>query len=82
MSAQQSEGLYQPVSQDDDESIRSNIDLDADAMVAEPPTDLPPFLVDSRVRWIHFVLGCSVLLPWNGACLLAPVPRHCAKSSQ
>lgn len=21
---------------------------------------------DSRVRWIHFILGCAVLLPWNG----------------
>ena len=23
--------------------------------------------LDSRVRWIHFVFGCAVLLPWNGA---------------
>ncbi|OJT13362.1 hypothetical protein TRAPUB_10128 [Trametes pubescens] len=23
--------------------------------------------VDSRIRWIHFLLGCAVLLPWNGA---------------
>ncbi|KAJ7781611.1 nucleoside transporter-domain-containing protein [Mycena metata] len=22
-------------------------------------------VVDSRIRWIHFVLGCAVLLPWN-----------------
>ncbi|EIW61775.1 uncharacterized protein TRAVEDRAFT_143867 [Trametes versicolor FP-101664 SS1] len=21
--------------------------------------------VDSRIRWIHFLLGCAVLLPWN-----------------
>lgn len=21
---------------------------------------------DNRVRWIHFILGCAVLLPWNG----------------
>jgi len=26
----------------------------------------PP--VSPRIRWIHFVLGCAVLLPWNGAC--------------
>lgn len=21
---------------------------------------------DSRIQWIHFILGCAVLLPWNG----------------
>ena len=25
--------------------------------------NLPP---DSRIRWVHFLLGCAVLLPWNG----------------
>jgi hypothetical protein len=23
--------------------------------------------VDSRIEWIHFILGSAVLLPWNGA---------------
>ncbi|KAJ7162577.1 nucleoside transporter-domain-containing protein [Mycena crocata] len=22
-------------------------------------------VVDSRIQWIHFILGCAVLLPWN-----------------
>lgn len=22
--------------------------------------------VDNRIRWIHFVFGSAVLLPWNG----------------
>jgi len=35
----------------------SQIDSDSDE-VASP--------VDSRIRWIHFILGCSVLLSWNG----------------
>ena len=26
--------------------------------------NVPP---DSRIRWVHFLLGCAVLLPWNGA---------------
>jgi equilibrative nucleoside transporter 1/2/3 len=26
-------------------------------------TDQP---VDSRIRWVYFMLGCAVLLPWNG----------------
>jgi equilibrative nucleoside transporter 1/2/3 len=24
-------------------------------------------LVDFKVKWIHLLLGCTVLLPWNGA---------------
>lgn len=24
-------------------------------------------LVDSKIVWIHFILGCAVLLPWNGS---------------
>ncbi|KAJ7477085.1 nucleoside transporter-domain-containing protein [Mycena galericulata] len=29
-------------------------------------SDLPPdVVVDTRIRWIHFILGCAVLLPWN-----------------
>jgi solute carrier family 29 (equilibrative nucleoside transporter), member 1/2/3 len=23
--------------------------------------------VDSRIQWVHFMLGSAVLLPWNGA---------------
>jgi hypothetical protein len=25
-------------------------------------------IVDPRIRWVHFILGNAVLLPWNGAC--------------
>ena len=28
-----------------------------------------PALVDTRTEWIYFMLGCSVLLPWNGMSL-------------
>jgi equilibrative nucleoside transporter 1/2/3 len=28
--------------------------------------DPPQALVDPRISWIYFLLGCSVLLPWNG----------------
>jgi hypothetical protein len=24
-------------------------------------------LVDPRIKWVHFMLGSAVLLPWNGA---------------
>lgn len=29
----------------------------------EPTSNAP---VDSRILWIHFMLGSAVLLPWNG----------------
>lgn len=41
--------------------VESELDLAADP---------PPVLIDSRIRWIHFMLGCSVLLPWNGTVFL------------
>ncbi|KAI9001317.1 nucleoside transporter-domain-containing protein [Trametes punicea] len=28
--------------------------------------------VDSRIRWIHFLLGCAVLLPWNAIITATP----------
>ncbi|KAJ6510187.1 nucleoside transporter-domain-containing protein [Mycena vitilis] len=29
------------------------------------PDLAPDVVVNSRIQWIHFVLGCAVLLPWN-----------------
>ncbi|RDB20451.1 Equilibrative nucleoside transporter 1 [Hypsizygus marmoreus] len=73
------EALYHAIPQaladEDHVIIPSDIELEAeDAMTAAEAesgdlalttVDPPPVLVDSSVRWIHFVLGCSVLLPWN-----------------
>jgi hypothetical protein len=28
--------------------------------------------LDARIRWISFMLGAAVLLPWNGACSGGP----------
>ncbi|KAI0034097.1 nucleoside transporter-domain-containing protein [Vararia minispora EC-137] len=41
--------------------------IQADAPVEEYEDGVPvmPPLVSPRIRWIHFVLGCAVLLPWN-----------------
>lgn len=36
------------------------------SLSSSPPLGPPPPPVDTRIAWIHFVLGCSVLLPWNG----------------
>ncbi|KJA30007.1 hypothetical protein HYPSUDRAFT_81619 [Hypholoma sublateritium FD-334 SS-4] len=62
------EGLYHAIPHPDDSANASQIELDVDGEVLEPPphpNDLPTILVDARIRWIHFILGCAVLLPWN-----------------
>lgn len=35
--------------------------------------------VNTRIRWIHFVLGCAVLLPWNGTRTSASFPTCCTE---
>jgi hypothetical protein len=39
-------------------------DID-DSILDEHATSSAP--VDSRIRWVHAMLGSAVLLPWNGA---------------
>lgn len=62
--------------------IPSDIELDADGEeagsgdLALSTVDLPPVLVDARIQWIHFILGCSVLLPWNGMFLSSQLPQY------
>lgn len=52
-----SEALYSPIPQ--------SIEVADDAAPQSLPTPTNP-LSDTRIRWIHFILGSSVLLPWNG----------------
>ncbi len=67
-----SEAIYHPVPQ---APVASNAipdgspDLDLDDDVALSGGGFVPTqnVVDSRIRWSHFMLGCAVLLPWNGA---------------
>ena len=33
---------------------------------------IPPS--DKRIMWMHFILGCAVLLPWNGIIFLLYSP--------
>lgn len=46
---------------------------DVDDVETEPPPTHP---VDPRIQWIHFLLGCAVLLPWNGASAHCISKRH------
>lgn len=53
--------------------INTTLPLSLDEVPAyDEPSDEPVRLasvttMDAQIRWIHFVLGCAVLLPWNGA---------------
>ncbi|OJA16428.1 hypothetical protein AZE42_08404 [Rhizopogon vesiculosus] len=46
-------------------------DLDSEIAVDDFETDdsvtLTDQPVDTRIQWVYFMLGCAVLLPWNGA---------------
>ncbi|KAF5387810.1 hypothetical protein D9615_000092 [Tricholomella constricta] len=75
MSAPRSpEALYHAIPQaladENSQVVPSDIELEADVGadygdLALTTADPPPVVVDAQIRWIHFVLGCSVLLPWN-----------------
>lgn len=60
-----SEGPYSPIPQSD--ITETELDIDAALENIPTPTDSPiSKSVETRIRWIHFILGCSVLLSWNG----------------
>ncbi|KAF9534989.1 nucleoside transporter-domain-containing protein [Crepidotus variabilis] len=65
------EALYHVVpnldEQEDGPSNDSTIELAGDT-TADPfpaPTDPPPELLNIQIKWVFFILGCAVLLPWN-----------------
>ncbi|KAG5333937.1 hypothetical protein C0989_004610, partial [Termitomyces sp. Mn162] len=68
------EALYHAIPQalapeDDHESSPDILELETGEtqMMEESfvPSDPPAVVVDTQVWWIHFILGCCVLLPWN-----------------
>ena len=69
-SVAETDALYQPVSQDEAAASREPNDLqleDEDVEVAaEFLAHEHAAASDKRVGWIYFILGCAVLLPWNG----------------
>lgn len=65
------EALYHPIPQAPVAAVpaRPSLDLSSDdgAGVAEElDGEALSADADGRIRWIHFILGCAVLLPWNG----------------
>lgn len=58
MSLSSPEALYHPLPEHPPEIELSTEDLRA--------TEEFVVVVDTRIRWAHFIFGCAVLLPWNG----------------
>jgi solute carrier family 29 (equilibrative nucleoside transporter), member 1/2/3 len=68
MSGSSPNALYHPIPQSDEVATPSDIELDRDDDVLRPPiitTSSVP--LDTRIRWINFMFGSALLLPWNGA---------------
>lgn len=65
------EAVYHPIPQAPvaSEPFRPSLELSSEESDVELDSANPPVEVDARIRWIHFVLGCAVLLPWNGMML-------------
>lgn len=66
------DALYQPIPQAEDQGTVDLLLGEDDEAVAAEDFVAHEHLVshDKRVGWIHFILGCAVLLPWNGASLV------------
>lgn len=60
-----SAALYHSIPQSDAVPMSSDIELDGDEV--ETIVTASDILVDRRIRWINFMFGSAVLLPWNGA---------------
>ncbi|KAF5333692.1 hypothetical protein D9611_002270 [Ephemerocybe angulata] len=56
------QALYHSVPQIPEDS-GSEIALDGET--EDAPLDRPAELIDNKIKWINFILGCAVLLPWN-----------------
>lgn len=61
--------LYRPLPQSNDDPnelpMPADVELDGEEEdFSDPPAEDH---IDSRIRWIYFVFGCSTLLPWNCA---------------
>ena len=67
----EAEAPYRPISQDESEEIQESSALqvgeDEDGFVEDFVAQERAASHDARIGWIHLILGCAVLLPWNGA---------------
>lgn len=63
------DALYRPIPQGPEVVSLDQDQVEEDVENSQPKiTPSTDSLVDSKIKWIHLILGCSVLLPWNGEC--------------
>ncbi|THV05387.1 hypothetical protein K435DRAFT_104157 [Dendrothele bispora CBS 962.96] len=76
MSPSSPDALYHPIPQTPVASLpilsSDDPDIDLDDEQERDTALRPPPIVDSRIRWINFILGCAVLLPWNALITATP----------
>jgi hypothetical protein len=60
--------VYHSVPQLDTAIESSDIELDREDAVFDQPSNSAAS-VDTRIRWIYFMFGSALLLPWNGDAL-------------
>ncbi len=60
------DALYRPIPQGPETLPLDHDQVEEDVENSQPRiTPSTGILVDSKIVWIHFILGSSVLLPWN-----------------
>ena len=59
---------YEPLPQQNETTVTNSISVAAIDDETQPSSNIPitGTKLDGRIRWIHFILGSAVLLPWNG----------------
>ncbi|KIP09195.1 hypothetical protein PHLGIDRAFT_126498 [Phlebiopsis gigantea 11061_1 CR5-6] len=67
------DALYQPLPQAEDQVSEIQLGEDDEAGATEDFVAHEHLVSnDKRVGWIHFILGCAVLLPWNALITATP----------
>ncbi|KAH9894388.1 nucleoside transporter-domain-containing protein [Cubamyces lactineus] len=71
------EAIYHPIPQapvasNPIPSASPDPDVDDETILSSPRAVHGHAEVDGRIRWIHFLLGCAVLLPWNAIITATP----------
>jgi hypothetical protein len=71
-----SEALYYSIPQEPVDESHAGYDNEERESELALNSDLPQTSVNPNISWIYFLLGSSVLLPWNGMFSLGSIPAQ------
>ncbi|GJE84933.1 equilibrative nucleoside transporter 1 [Phanerochaete sordida] len=72
-SASETDALYHPIPQDvSHATVDLQLEDDEEALAEGFVAHEHAVTHDHRIGWIHFILGCAVLLPWNALITASP----------